>query len=145
MVVNSKETRATLGLLEPLAGRKKLTQITANGDALNQIVMVVSCSSFFVHNCYYSHLSVCRHFCVFTLSPYMDYYFVVRAQGIVQDMVNFNYVSSFTGYKDLHWHVKIRLIVLEEYHTSISLVLVHRHHLMCTTKWLYWQAQYMTL
>ena len=31
MVVNSKETRATLGLLEPLAGRKKLTQITANG------------------------------------------------------------------------------------------------------------------
>jgi len=31
MVVNSKETRATLGLLEPLAGRKKLVQITVNG------------------------------------------------------------------------------------------------------------------
>jgi len=46
---------------------------------------------------------------VFTLYHLMDHYFVIRGKGIVQDMVDLNYVSSFhiTGYKELHCHVKI--------------------------------------
>ena len=85
--------------------------------------------TFVVHNqCFYSHLSVCRHFCVFTLSPYGP-----LLKGIVQHMVNLNYVSSFliTGYKKSWTDMSISDWLLRK---SIALVL-HCYVVPYTIQW----------